>query len=305
MRAANWFAGCSLAIALSLPFTAAQATPLTNVSATLDNSTATVSIIIDDVGHNRRFGEQVAYLPAPLTLAILPHTPFDQHFADLGQQLGKEVMLHMPMQAIGNRAPSQHQLEVSMTQPAFMSKLRDNLNAFSGYTGINNHQGSLLMSDTDRLTWMMSEIADRRVFFVDSRTGRRSPANRIANRYGISTSDRDIFLDHEIDEDVISAQFDKLIAQSLRDGHAVAIGHPHPATINVLKRKLPTLAQHGIAVVPMSTTIALQSGNTLFASREANILPVSTTRRAATLRFPTNDPLLREIGDSERYVATQ
>jgi len=297
-----------MTLALAAQFvavTAVSASPLINVSAPLEDSTATVSIIIDDVGHNRRFGEQVAYLPAPITLAILPHTPFDQHFADLGQQLGKEVMLHMPMQSIGNRASSRHQLDVDMSQTAFMAKLRDNLDAFSGYTGINNHQGSRLMGDADRLDWVMAEIANRNVFFVDSRTGLRSPANSIANRYGIATSDRDVFLDHDISEAAISRQFDRLISRALRDGHAVAIGHPHPETIAVLKRKLPMLSQRGIAVVPVTTTIALQSGDTLFAASTQDVMEPRPRRRPAAASTESGNPLLREIGDAELYGATQ
>ncbi|MEM7379376.1 MAG: divergent polysaccharide deacetylase family protein, partial [Pseudomonadota bacterium] len=186
MRITHWLAnlavGIALALTLSTPSTHA-ADPLPNVTAALANSRATVSIIIDDVGYNRRYGERVARLPAPLTLSILPHTPFDQHFADLGKALGKEVMLHMPMQAIGNRSSSPDQLEVDMAHPTFMATLRSNLGAFHGYTGINNHQGSRLMGNATRLDWMMAEIAEQNVFFVDSRTIGRSPANRIATRY--------------------------------------------------------------------------------------------------------------------------
>ncbi|MEM9601518.1 MAG: divergent polysaccharide deacetylase family protein [Pseudomonadota bacterium] len=305
MRITPWLA--NLAVGITLPLTllsplAHAADALPNVTAALAESRATVSIIIDDVGHNRRYGERVARLPAPLTLSILPHTPFDQHFANLGRTLGKEVMLHMPMQAIGNRAAYPNQLEADMAHPTFMATLRSNLGAFDGYTGINNHQGSLMMGNAPRLEWMMAEIANRNVFFVDSRTIGRSPANRIATRYGIATSDRDVFLDHEVSETVISRQFDRLVTRALRDGHAVAIGHPHPATIAVLERKLPSLAKLGIAVVPVSTTIALQSGATLYAAGDAVLdhgRPAQPTVRAR------QNPLLREIGDNELYTATR
>ncbi|MEM6985900.1 MAG: divergent polysaccharide deacetylase family protein [Pseudomonadota bacterium] len=305
MRTIIWLQGIALAFAVqftAVPVLLADEAQLTNVSARLTDSRATVSIIIDDVGHNRRYGEQIARLPVPLTLSILPHTPFDQHFANLGRTLGKEVMLHMPMQAIGNRSPSQHQLEVDMSKLAFMAKLRDNLNAFDGYTGINNHQGSRLMGNATRLDWMMAEIADRNVFFVDSRTIGRSPATQIASRYGIVTSDRDIFLDHEVSEHAISRAFDQLVNRALRDGYAVAIGHPHPATIAVLKRKLPTLARRGIAVVPVSTTIAMQSGATLYADgrSSADFIPSATVATTQSV-----DPLLREISDTELYTATR
>lgn len=303
MRIKFWLRGSTLGLVIQLfapPALHAGETPLDNASALLADSLATLSIIIDDIGHNRRYGERVAKLPAPLTLSILPHTPFDQHFSDLGHATGKEVMLHMPMQSISNRAANQHQLEVGMSQPAFMARLRNNLDAFTGYTGINNHQGSRMMSNSTRLDWMMAEIADRSVFFVDSGTIGRSPANQIASRYGIATGDRDIFLDHVASETEISKQFDKLVHRALRNGHAVAIGHPHPATIAVLERRLPELAQLGIAVVPVSTTIALQSGATLYAGGRS-----LASFNAADPQATLSNPLLREIGDSELYSATR
>lgn len=248
---------------------------------------ATVSIIIDDMGHSRRYGEAIVNMEEPLTLSILPFTPYSQYFSDLGRRNGNEVMLHLPMESLSNQLPSETQLEVSMSKPDFSEMLAHNLTAFQGFTGINNHQGSRMMKDAQRLEWMMSDISEENMFFVDSRTVGRSPAMHIASRYGIPAIGRDIFLDDSADEEVIKRQFDEMIEVALRDGHAVAIGHPRPNTIKVLQRELPRLKALNIKVVPVTTTIALVTGQSMV----AGLTEHSATTVAATNHFENSvDP---------------
>ncbi len=231
---------------------------------------ATVSIIIDDVGHSRRYGQAIVDLDERLTLSILPFTPFSQYFANIGREAGNEIMLHLPMESMGNRLPSDTQLEVNMSRSTFSEMLAHNLMSFDGFTGINNHQGSRMMKDAQRLEWLMEDIADEDMFFVDSRTVGRSPANHIASRFGIPAVGRDVFLDDSADEAQIKAQFDTMIRMALRDGHAVAIGHPRPSTIKVLRRELPRLKALNIQVVPVTTTIALVTGQTMVAGLDVS-----------------------------------
>ena len=59
-----------------------------------------LAVIIDDLGYNLRTAKVAAAIPAPLTMSIIPGTPYAMEVADLGARRGKEVMLHMPMAAV-------------------------------------------------------------------------------------------------------------------------------------------------------------------------------------------------------------
>ena len=119
--------------------------------------------------------------------------------------------------------------------------------------GINNHMGSLLTSDTERMTWLMEIIeAQTDLYFVDSRTSANSVALHQARNSGVPSLSRDIFLDNEADENAIERQFDALIRVAKRKGQAIAIGHPNKETIAVLERRLPELAKLGVELVPVS-----------------------------------------------------
>lgn len=255
-------AACALALAAPIQGVLAENTA---DDSSWQHANATVSIIIDDVGHSRRYGKAIVEMDERLTLSILPFTPFSQYFANLGRQAGNEIMLHLPMESMANKLPSDTQLEVSMGRESFSEMLAHNLTAFEGFTGINNHQGSRMMKDAQRLEWLMEDIAEENMFFVDSRTVGRSPATHIASRHGIPAVGRDVFLDDSADEAEIKREFDRMIRIALRDGHAVAIGHPRPNTINVLRRELPRLKALNIQVVPVTTTIALVTGQSMVA----------------------------------------
>ncbi len=256
---------------IAVPFQTANADK-SSTDQDWQSANATVSIIIDDMGHSRRYGNAILELDERLTLSILPFTPFSQYFSNAGRAAGNEIMLHLPMESMSNQLPSDTQLEVSMNQHTFSEMLAHNLTAFEGFSGINNHQGSRMMKDAERLDWLMNDIADENMFFVDSRTVGRSPATHIASRYGIPAVGRDVFLDDSADEATIKREFDRMVEIALKHGHAVAIGHPRPATINVLRRELPRLKALNIHVVPVTTTIALATGNSMVAG-----LDISTT----------------------------
>ena len=59
-----------------------------------------LAIIIDDLGYDRPLAEKFIGLKAPLTLAILPHSPYQEAIARLAKEHGREIMLHLPMEPI-------------------------------------------------------------------------------------------------------------------------------------------------------------------------------------------------------------
>jgi len=57
----------------------------------------------------------------------------------------------------------------------------------------------------------------------------------------------------------VRAQFRRLLEIARREGTALAIGHPYPATLAVLEEQLSQLADQGIQLLPVSRLIELQN----------------------------------------------
>lgn len=63
-----------------------------------------------------------------------------------------------------------------------------------------------------------------------------SRAMRAASGTGVKVLKRKVFLDDTQNEADIRRQFNRAIELARRNGSAIAIGHPHPATVRVLQQ---------------------------------------------------------------------
>lgn len=217
------------------------------------------SIIIDDVGYNLEAGKAVIDLPAAITLAILPGTHYSTQLAELAYQQHREVMLHLPLQSVENHSPSPGTLTLHMTRKQFVSQLQRNIDLVPHIKGINNHMGSLLTRHPGHMDWLMTEIAKHHgLYFVDSRTTKKSVAAEIASEHSVPNLSRDVFLDPDDKKVTLAQQFHRFIQLVHRNGFAIAIAHPHPRTLEFLQQHLGDLQAQGIRVVPISTLMTEQ-----------------------------------------------
>jgi len=208
-----------------------------------------VVIIIDDLGRDLALGERVLALPGPVACAFLPHEPYTVSLAERAHAGGKEVLLHLPMQAVADRPLDAGGLTLDMTRWELRATLARDLALVPHVSGVNNHMGSLMTRHPGDMAWLMDELRTRGLFFVDSRTTRFTVARQVARERGVPSLERDVFLDPYSARHAPMSQFRVLVGEARRQGYAVAIGHPYPATLDMLERVLPRLRQWGITLV--------------------------------------------------------
>lgn len=214
-----------------------------------------IVVLIDDMGDNLALGEAALALPGPVTFAILPHSPYGSRFAREAVQNGKEVLLHAPMENTHDRPLGPGALTRGLDHDRFAQVLRGDLDAVPQAVGLNNHMGSLLTTLAPQMNWVMDELKRRGLFFLDSRTTADSLAWRVARDRGIPHLERDVFLDHEQTTAFVHRQFLRTVRIALKEGTAVAIGHPHPVTVDYLREALPVLDELGIRLVTASALL--------------------------------------------------
>lgn len=215
-----------------------------------------IAIIIDDLGQQLGVGVRAAMLPGPLTYSFLPHTPYARPLATLVHNRGREVMMHLPMEAVDHRPMGPGGLRPGMRREDFVRVVLENLASIPHVRGINNHMGSLLTQQERPMRWLMAEIARlRSLYFIDSHTSKDSIARAVALEYRIPSLRRHVFLDHDRDPAAIAYQFRRLLRLARRQGVALAIGHPHPETLAFLEQALPGVVDQGIEILPVSELI--------------------------------------------------
>lgn len=220
---------------------------------------ARITIIIDDLGYNLNGGQRAIALPGPVTYAVIPYSPHSRRLAEQAHQQGKEVMLHMPMDNSHGREIGAGGLTIKQNRASYEERLQRAIASTPHISGLNNHMGSRLTADSERMQWLMQVLKQYPLYFVDSRTSAKTVAATTASSHHIPTLERDIFLDHEANVEFIDRQFKKLIKVARKQGSAVAIGHPYPSTLAYLEKALPRLDAMGIQLVSPSTLLALKN----------------------------------------------
>ncbi|MCB1761380.1 MAG: divergent polysaccharide deacetylase family protein [Gammaproteobacteria bacterium] len=224
-----------------------------------DTPSPAIAIIIDDMGNHLAEGRAALALPGGVTYAFLPHSSHGVTLAEAAHRAGKEVMLHLPMDAYHGNALGPGALTLHMTEARFKQTLHDDLASIPHVAGVNNHMGSLLTRHPGAMDWVMQSLQRYpALFFIDSRTTHKTVAQEVAQEHGVATTRRDVFLDNEPNPRAITKQFRLLLRKAREQGFAVGIGHPYPQTIAVLQRHLSQLADQGVRLIKASHLIEQQ-----------------------------------------------
>ncbi len=220
---------------------------------------AYLSIIIDDLGQSSERDNRTLALPGPVTMAIMPDTPHASDFARQAHKAGKTVILHMPM----DPATGPYAWHPGAPLPELASRLQAALAKVPYAAGINNHMGSRMTAQREPMAWLMGELQQRHLFFVDSRTSAATVAAAEAQRIGLAHVSRDVFLDDVRTPEAIAAQLQQGVALARKQGSAVLIGHPYPQTLQVLESAMPGLKHQGIELIPLRQMIAERSNKAM------------------------------------------
>jgi uncharacterized protein len=215
-----------------------------------DKRAPRLAIILDDLGNDRAAAATVFALPYPLTVSILPNQLHSSEIAQQARVRGDEVMLHLPMQSVGNEHPEARELRSGMSSSAVSSMVKDFLDGVPGATGVNNHQGSQSTADAKLMAMLMPVLKEHRLFYVDSRTSAATVAYDTAERLGVRAGSRNVpFLDDVEQVAAVRKQIQTAIAGAEKKKEAIAIGHAHPSTLEALKQTLPEARVHGVKLV--------------------------------------------------------
>jgi polysaccharide deacetylase 2 family uncharacterized protein YibQ len=189
----------------------------------------------------------------PLTISVLPN---HEHSVDIAQEAhrrGFQVMLHLPMQSVANETPEAQELHPGMPASEVAALVDLFLKNVPDAAGVNNHQGSQATADAALMDELMPVLRDRRLFYVDSRTTAATVAYDTAQDFGVRSAFRNVpFLDDVTAVAAVRKQLELALRGAREKGEAVAIGHPHPATLQALREVLPQAKTQGVRLVPAS-----------------------------------------------------
>lgn len=218
-----------------------------------------IAIVIDDVGLDIKDSKRAINLPSYVTLSFMPYATRLREQTQEARDNGHELMLHMPMEPIGHDDPGPGALLVDLPMEELHQRFQEALASFTGFDGVNNHMGSKFTAYPEGMEMVVGELQQRHLFFLDSRTSSKTVGESVARQHGLPTIARDVFLDDTMNADAIRAQLLQTEHVAKRKGYAVAIGHPHAITMEVLEKWLPEAEAQGFKLVPVHNLVSVSS----------------------------------------------
>jgi hypothetical protein len=217
--------------------------------------TPAIAIVIDDLGADVVDTRRAIGLPKEVSLSFLPYADTSPELARAGLRAGHQILVHVPMEPDGRTDPGPMALLTTLSSSENISRLDWALARIPGYSGINNHEGSRFTADRDALVPVIEHLADRHVFFLDSRTAPDTQVVPLARAFGVASDGRDVFLDDVQSADAINAELAQTERIAREQGTAIAIGHPHSVTMDVLAKWTAGAASRGIELITAGEAI--------------------------------------------------
>ena len=231
------------------------------LAAVPDKGLPRIVIVIDDLGIDKKRTRQVIDIKSPLTLSFLTYATALKQQTRAARANGHELLVHIPMEpSNATLDPGPNVLIKGLAPEELLKRLRWGLSQFDSYIGINNHMGSKFTSNPEGMTVVLAELKRRGLMFLDSVTTGKSVGHLLATRLGLPFAERNVFLDNQDDVAAVRERLKALESVAKRHGYAVAIGHPKSATIEALRGWLPTLAERGFQIVPLSAVVQIPAG---------------------------------------------
>ncbi len=198
-----------------------------------------LALILDDVGYNIRALRRILALSVPVAISVLPDAPHAVQSARLAHQAGQVVMLHLPMQP---EDPSLKMSDAFLLENMSKDGLRDtflrDLAQVPYVEGVNNHMGSKLTQLESPMHQVMMQCREKGLFFVDSRTSSSSIAARVAANAGLKWASRQIFLDHIMTPEAMTAAWNHARACVHKRHRCIIIAHPRAESVAFLESHL-------------------------------------------------------------------
>jgi polysaccharide deacetylase 2 family uncharacterized protein YibQ len=191
-------------------------------------------ILIDDVSTKAQ-KDKILNIGYTVNMAFLPPTNIHKDSAKIAQDLDFH-MIHFPMQASAAfKGAEISTLKITDSYETIEKRVKQLRAWYPNVIYTNNHTGSVFTENEEAVDKLFRALKKYNFIFVDSRTSSKSVIKKYAKKYNMPYIVRNTFIDNDRNFKSIQNQLKKAIEIAKKQGYAIAIGHPHNITLQVLK----------------------------------------------------------------------
>lgn len=199
-----------------------------SIQCSYENAGGKLAIIIDDFGQSREGVEEMMTIDEHLTFAVMPFMEFTEEDAAQAEEKGYEVIVHLAMEPEHGKLSwlGPKPILCNMSQDEIKEIVEEAIDSVPHAIGANIHMGSKASCQEHIMESVLQVVKERKLYyFVDSRTGRKPIAKKMADSMGILCYENNIFLDGQKSKSHIIKKLKKAGDLALKKGKAIAIGH--------------------------------------------------------------------------------
>jgi polysaccharide deacetylase 2 family uncharacterized protein YibQ len=214
-----------------------------------------ITILLGGMGLNKRLTEKaIKELPGDISLGFAPYGEDLQEQVNRARANGHEVMLQMPMEPVGypGNNPGPKTLLAEGGEKENIDSLQWLMSRFSGYSGVTNYMGARFLVTESSLSPVMKELKKRGLVYLEDATVNLTLSPKVAQNVRLPLQRASMVIDSEPTAPAIADMLQKLEAEAIANGSAIATGSGLEVTIDTVAEWAKSLQEKGILLVPVS-----------------------------------------------------
>lgn len=218
-----------------------------------------VAIVVGGLGISQTGTQRaIQTLPPDVSLAFAAHGGSLSRWVGMARRDGHETLLQIPMEPFGypQTDPGPNTLVINGDDLANAERLNASLGRITGYVGVINHMGGRFSSDSNAMRWLLTEIADRGLMYVDSGRAPRSLAIAVGAAIGAPVVKTNLVIDRVRTPGQVARSLKNLEEMARSEGVAVGFASAFPSSVSAIADWAESARDRGVAVVPVSSALA-------------------------------------------------
>lgn len=190
---------------------------------------AKLAIVIDDFGLQRKGVREMLNLDCKLTVAVIPFLEHTEDDAEDALENGKEVIIHIPLQATTHDKPSHlgtRSIKINDSEADITAWMHDAMEELPEAVGANIHMGTLSSTKEHVMRPIFASLKEQNMYFLDSKTSSKSICRKTAQTVMVPYYENQVFLEHEMkSKEYVKKRLRKAMKIAREKGACIAIGH--------------------------------------------------------------------------------
>jgi hypothetical protein len=213
-----------------------------------------VAIVVVGVGLSRSSSEQIMNLPETISFSFSPYASEISKWAKMAQEGKHEVYLDLPLEPkdYPYTDPGPYALLTGLDEAANKERLNEVLKRGVDFKGVVAGPEERFTESQRSSDWLFSALKTKQLTFAFLARPSNHQFMQQAEKSGASVIGVDKVIDEKLTTEAIDEALEDVESLAKQSGFAVAMARPYPISVLRIDAWLKTLADKGIAVVPLS-----------------------------------------------------